>query len=202
MVERADYDAILTLIPSGCRVLDLGCGEGELMELLRECKDCRVSGLEIDKDLARAAASRGLSVLEADIDEGLKDFPDNSFDVVVLSQTLQVTRRPHLVLREMLRVGSVAIVSTPNFAQWEVRLQILFKGRMPITKILPYSWYETPNIHMVTVRDFRKFCRNEGISIEKEIFLGLGRRKVLFWPNLFARTAIFSLRKIAHRESQ
>ena len=195
MVERADYDAILTLIPPSSRVLDLGCGDGELLDILRECKDCRVSGLEIDKDLARSAVSRGLSVLEADIDEGLKDFPDNSFDVVVLSQTLQVTRRPHLVLREMLRVGSVAVVSTPNFAHWQVRFQVLFLGSMPRTKMLPHSWYDTPNIHMVTVRDFRNFCRNEGINIENEIFLGLGRRKVLFWPNLFARTAIFSIRK-------
>lgn len=194
-VERADYDAILTLIPPDSRVLDLGCGDGSLIELLREKKGCRVFGLEIDKELARIAVSRGLSVLEADIDEGLKEFPDHSFDVVVLSQTLQVTRKPQMVLREMLRVGTYGVVSTPNFAHWQVRTQVTLRGQMPHTKLLPYSWFETPNIHMVTVRDFREFCRKEGIAISKEIFLGIGRRKVRFWPNLMATTAIYLLEK-------
>ena len=192
-VKRADYDAIISMIPIESRVLDLGCGDGELMELLRERKSCRVFGVELDKNLARQAVSRGLSVLEADIDEGLKEFPGDSFDIVVLSQTLQVTKRPHLVLKEMLRVGNTGIVSTPNFAHWEVRLQIALKGRMPRTRVLPYTWYETPNIHMVTVEDFRRFCRREGLTISKEIFLGLGRRPIRFMPNLLARTAIFAI---------
>jgi len=194
-VDRADYDAILTLIPPESRVLDLGCGDGALMALLKERKNCRVFGVEIAKDLAHAAVSCGLSVLEADIDEGLKDFPDHTFDIVVLSQTLQVTRRPHIVLREMLRVGEAGVVSTPNFAHWEVRLKLAATGRMPRTGILPHPWYETPNIHMVTVKDFRQFCIQEGMEITKEIFLGFGRRTVRFWPNLFASTAIFSIRR-------
>lgn len=194
-VERADFDAIAELIPPLSRVLDLGCGDGALMELLHERRECKVVGVELNKELALKAVSRGLSVLEADIDEGLKDFPNCSFDVVVLSQTLQVTKKPDLVLREMLRVGKLGIVSTPNFAHWEVRLKLTLQGRMPRTKLLPFSWYDTPNIHMVTVKDFREFCRQENINIRKEIFLGRGRRAVPFLPNLFAATAIFVIEK-------
>jgi len=194
-VDRADYDVVISLVPEGSKVLDLGCGDGELLLRLTREKNCRVSGVEIDKDLAQKSIRKGVCVLEADIDEGLVDYPDSSFDVVLLSQTIQVTRQPHLVLREMLRVGKRGIVSAPNFAHWLTRFQLGVLGKMPHTKELPFEWYETPNIHLVTINDFRRFCRDEGIKIEREIFLGTGRRKITFFPNLLARTAIWSLRK-------
>jgi len=194
-VDRADYDVVISLAPEGSKVLDLGCGDGELLLRLTREKNCRVSGVEIDKDLAQKSIRKGVCVLEADIDEGLVDYPDSSFDVVLLSQTIQVTRQPHLVLREMLRVGKHGIVSAPNFAHWLARFQLGVLGKMPHTKELPFEWYETPNIHLVTINDFRRFCRDEGIKIEREIFLGTGRRKITFLSNLLARTAIWSLRK-------
>lgn len=195
-VDRADYDYIISLVPPNSKVLDLGCAGGELMQRLKAEKNCSVSGIEIDKGLVQKSIQRGLCVLEADIDEGLRDYPDSSFDVVLLSQTIQVTRKPHVVLREMLRVGRRGIVSTPNFAHWQVRYQVILDGTMPKTPDLPYEWFETPNIHMVTILDFKRFCREEGISVEREIFLGVGKRRIYLLPNLFARTAIWSLRKL------
>ena len=194
-VDRADYDVIISLVPQSSKVLDLGCADGELLLRLKREKNCAVSGVEIDKELVQKGIEKGLCVLEADIDQGLKDYPDSSFDVVMLSQTIQITRRPRSVLREMLRVGKMGIVSTPNFGHLDVRFQLAILGKMPKTRDLPYEWHETPNIHMVTINDFRRFCREENIKIEREIFLGNGHRTVHFLPNILARTAIWLLKK-------
>jgi len=194
-VDRVDYDVVVSLVPECSRVLDLGCADGDLLVRLRDEKNCTVSGVEIDNNLVLRAIEKGVCVLEADIDRTIVDYPDSSFDVVLLSQTIQVTHNPRFVLKEMLRVGKTGIVSTPNFAHWKVRLQVGLAGRMPITETLPYEWYESPNIHPVTIKDFRRFCDREGIAIEREIFIGSGKKTIEFLPNLRAQTAIWSLRK-------
>jgi len=193
-MERVDYEYVVDMVPEGSKVLDLGCGDGELMLRLARRKKCSVSGIEIDGAMVRKSIEKGLCVLEADIDESLRDYSSGSFDVVLLSQTIQVTRSPQAVLREMLRVGKRGIVSTPNFAHWRVRYQLTTGGTMPKTRELPFEWYETPNIHMVTIKDFKRFCMSEGITIEREIYLGESHRTVKVFPNFFARTAIWSLR--------
>ncbi len=194
-VDRVDYNVVVSLVPENSRVLDLGCADGELLLRLKEEKNCAVSGVEIDNESVRSAIEKGVCVLEADIDRTLTDYPDSSFDVVLLSQTIQVTHNPRFVLREMLRVGEVGIVSTPNFAHWRVRLQVALGGRMPMTEALPYEWHESPNIHPVTIKDFKRFCEQEEITVEREIFLGSGKSEINFLPNLRAQIAIWLLRK-------
>jgi methionine biosynthesis protein MetW len=193
---RADLRLITELVPRGSRVLDLGCGDGSLMAHLRDERDCSVRGIELNHADLAAALSQGLSVVEADLDEGLAGYRDGSFDVVVLSQTLQVVRKPAFVLREMLRVGSRAVVSFPNFAHWKVRGYLGAKGRMPVSRSIPYSWYDTPNIHHTTIKDFRDFVSANGGTIEQEVALLTEAwhrsdiRRVRVWPNLLADTAV------------
>ncbi|MBI5231623.1 MAG: methionine biosynthesis protein MetW [Coriobacteriales bacterium] len=196
---RADLRLVTDLVPKGSRVLDLGCGDGSLMAHLRDERGCEVRGIELDPVEIASAIGRGLSVVQADLDAGLSGYRDGSFDVVVLSQTLQVVRRPAFVLREMLRVGNRGIVTFPNFGYWRVRGYLAFRGRMPVSHSIPYSWYDTPNIHHTTVVDFRDFVTaNEGV-IEREIPLTVGGfsgriRPVRMWPNLLADTAVVVVR--------
>jgi methionine biosynthesis protein MetW len=197
---RGDQKLIADLVPEGARVLDLGCGDGALLERLRDQRGAFVRGVEIDIDNVARCIERGLSVIQADIDEGLPAFRDDSFDVVVLSQTMQVVRRPKVVLTEMLRVGRRGVVSFPNFAHWRNRSFLSLRGRMPVSPSIPYTWYDTPNIHHTTVKDFRDFCADGGAVVERELALGSDRadgpgRVVTFWPNLLAASAVFVVRR-------
>jgi len=192
--SRIDHDIILGLIPSGAKVLDLGCGDGSLLEKLARAKGVRGSGIEISDEGVRACIGKGLAVMQGDIDLGLADWPDRSFDYVILNQTLQAVRKPEVVLGEMLRVGGKAVAGFPNFAYWKVRAYLLLRGRMPKTKFLPYEWYDTPNIHFCSIRDFEDYCRSRGLRVERRIYLSSAREgKVLkgVVPNLFAETAGF-----------
>jgi methionine biosynthesis protein MetW len=190
---RADLAIIAANVPTGARVLDVGCGDGALMAELR-AKGCDARGLEIDSADVTAALARGLSVIQGDADTDLTDYPDASFDYAILSQTLQTTRRPDLVIEQLLRIGERAFVSFPNFAQWRIRLSLMFGGQMPVTKQLPSRWYDTPNIHHVTVDDFRSFIATRNIKIEGQWFLTGDRTTTSAGANLFAEHAVFLLR--------
>jgi methionine biosynthesis protein MetW len=196
---RADLQLVTSLIGPGSRVLDLGCGDGSLIAHLRDERGCDVRGIELLPEAIAAALSQGLSVVQSDLDEGLAGYPDDAFDYVILSQTLQVVRNPSLVLREMLRVGRHSIVTFPNFGHWRVRGYLAFKGRMPVSESIPFSWYDTPNIHHTTLKDFRDFVAANGGEIEREIPLSAGEwrqsvRRVNFMPNLLADTAVAVVR--------
>jgi methionine biosynthesis protein MetW len=197
-MARLDYQLIEALVPDGATVLDLGCGDGELLdELVRE-RHVRGSGVDIDERAIEACIRKGLSVFHGDLDEGLADYEDGSTDVVILSFSLQQLRRPRMVVREMARVGRLAVVSFPNFAHWAVRGQLLLTGRMPVSTELPYQWYDTPNIHLCTVKDFRDLCAREGLRIERESYLRSFDRLApgLRQPNLTARIAIFAFTRL------
>ncbi|KAF0209308.1 MAG: methionine biosynthesis protein [Actinobacteria bacterium] len=193
-LRRRDLARIADLVPRGSRVLDLGCGDGTLLALLRDTREADVHGVELDLANVAECVRRDIPVVQFDIDEGLPDFADGSFDIVVLSQTLQVVRRPALVLREMLRVGKRGIVSFPNFGHWKARAYLTFRGRMPMSRSIPYSWYDTPNIHLTTLKDFRAFVAANGGHIEQELPLATSRgghqHEVALWPNLFADTGV------------
>lgn len=191
--RHISHDQILTLIPEGSRVLDLGCGDGDLLAQLRLTRKVRGTGIDIEESSIMACTEKGLPVIQQDIDQGLRDFPDKSFDVVILSQTIQVVKNPLFVLREMLRVGSRAVVSFPNFAYLPTRLQLLFRGRMPVHKEIPYQWYNTPNIHFCTCKDFRTLCRDEGIAIIKETALRNRRPTSPVFANLRATDMCYLL---------
>lgn len=170
MALRPDLAIIADAVPSSARVLDVGCGDGELMAALR-AKGVDARGLEIDPANVTAAIARGQSVVQGDANRDLADYPDNAFDHAILSQTLQTTERPDLVIDELLRIAPRAFVSFPNFAHWRVRLALLWGGRMPVTRLLPVAWYETPNIHHVTVSDFRDLIGAKGIGVEAAWYL-------------------------------
>ena len=193
IIDRADFKMIGEMIEPGSRVLDLGCGGGELLAWLREHKQVAGQGVEIDAEKVHRAIARGVSVYQSDIEQGLKDHPDQSFDFAILSQTLQEMRYPLRVLREMLRVGRHAIIAFPNFGHWTTRLAHLVSGRSPKTRLFPFDWYESPNIHFLTVQDFVSLCREQNWIIERRMFVR-GNRKADFAPNLLAELAVFSLR--------
>jgi methionine biosynthesis protein MetW len=192
LTERPDFHLIGELVEPRSRVLDLGCGEGELLAWLMENKQVLARGVEISSSQVRRAIARGVSVYQGDIDEGLADYPDKAFDYVILSQTLQETRSPLEVLREMLRVGRRAIISFPNFGHWSVRIAMLLNGQAPKTKLFPYSWYNSPNIHFLSINDFEDLCREYHFPIERRYFLA-GSSHVKAFPNLVAQTAVFLL---------
>jgi methionine biosynthesis protein MetW len=191
---RLDYAMIGEMIEPGSKVLDLGCGDGELLAWLCEHKNIEARGVEIEGEKVRRAIARGVSVYQGDIDQGLADYPDGAFDFVILSQTLQEMRYPLRVLREMLRVGRHAIVAFPNFAHWRVRLAHLMSGRAPKTKLFPYDWYESPNLHFLTIDDFVSLCEKQDWTIERQTFLQ-HNRKVRVLANLLTEVAVFSIRQ-------
>jgi methionine biosynthesis protein MetW len=195
MSLRPDLAIIAANVQPITRVLDVGCGDGALMAALRDQRGCDARGLELDPADVAAAMARGLSVVQGDADTDLADYPDASFDYAILSQTLQTTRRPDWVLDQLLRIGRRAFISFPNFAHWRVRASLLFGGRMPVTRLLPVEWYATPNIHHVTIDDFRAFVRNRGIVVEDCWFLSGDSRTGSAMANFFAEHAVFLLRK-------
>lgn len=195
--RRVDYELIEELIEPGSRVLDLGCGDGTLLEELVTRKQVVGRGVEIDERHVLESVKRGLAVYHGDLLEGLSFYGDRSFDTVILSQTLQQTLDPRKVLREMLRVGRRAVISFPNFGHWSTRLQLCFLGRMPRTRHLPYQWYDTPNVHLLTVRDFRRFAQRENVRVLRQKFLSSrGTPITPVWENLRASVAIFQLEKM------
>ena len=195
MSLRPDLAIIAGHVAPGSRVLDVGCGDGALMAALRDKRQVDARGLEIDPGNVAAAVSRGLSVIQGDADSDLAGYPDNSFDYAILSQTLQTTHAPDLVLDHLLRIGQRAFVSFPNFAHWRVRLSLLWGGRMPVTRLLPIAWYATPNIHHVTVDDFRALVRERNIIVEGEWFLSGDKGTSSAAANFLAEPAIFLLRR-------
>jgi len=196
LAARPDLAAIFQLIPAGASVLDLGCGNGDLLFLLRAEKKVGGQGIELDQANILACVAAGVPVLHGNLDEGLRDFPDGAFEYVVLSRTLQAVARPDRLLAEMSRVGRRLLISYINLGHWRARWQLLTGGRMPVTPDLPYQWYDTPNIHLGTILDFRHLCRAQGLAIIRELPMAgshflLARR----WPNLFAATCVFELER-------
>ncbi|CAN5421051.1 methionine biosynthesis protein MetW [soil metagenome] len=192
---RPDLALIARMVVPGTRVLDVGCGDGALLAALRETRQVDARGLEIDPANVASAVGRGLSVVQGDADTDLIYYPDRSFDYAILSQTLQTTRRPDQVVEELLRIGAQAFVSFPNFAHWRGRMSLLFGGRMPVTRLLPATWYNTLNIHHLTVDDFRALVKDRGWSIDGQWFLKGDRETTLGEANLFAEHAVFLLRR-------
>ncbi len=190
---RPDLRIIAAHVARGSRVLDVGCGTGDLMAALRDRAGVDARGLEIDAVKVADAVARGLSVIQGDADVDLAGYPDASFDYAILSQTLQTARAPHLVLDHLLRIGRRAFVSFPNFAHWRVRLSLLWGGRMPVTRLLPEEWYDTPNIHHVTIDDFRAFLRTRGMVVERAWFLSGDKEIGRAAANFMAEHAVFLL---------
>ena len=197
---KKEFNIIANLIKKNSKVLDVGCGDGELMKYITENITSDIRGLEILKSNVQKCIEKGLTVIEGDAEKDLKQFPLSSFDYVILSQTLQAFLNPENVINELLRVGKKAIVTIPNFGHWKVRLDLLFKGEMPVTKNLPYQWYDTPNLHMCTILDFYNFCNNRRIKIFKTISLNGQtisniKRSNLKYKNLISELGIFLLEK-------
>ena len=195
---KKEFKAIADIIPKNISVLDVGCGDGSLINLLIKEKNIKARGLEIKEEYVKKCISRGLSVIEGDAETELHQFPDKSFDFVILSQTLQAFYNPEKVLKDLLRVGKSAIVSIPNFGYWKVRTSLLFFGKMPVTKTLPNNWYDTPNLHMCTIKDLFNFCSDKNIKINKIIGLNENRtseikKSNLERKNLFSKIGIFWL---------
>lgn len=194
-----NYDLIANLVETGSSVLDLGCGDGTLLRKLIDEKKVKGKGIEINQDNVIKSIHKGLSVIQGDIDEGLADFSDGEVDYVVLNQTLQSAQKPDYVINEMLRVGKYGIVSFPNFAYWRIRMYLLLKGKMPKSKMLPFEWYDTPNIHLLTVKDFFDYCEQRNIKITKSILTRRGKvirsnlKKV--FADIFAEEVIFVIQK-------
>ena len=195
---RNDLRAVSQWIAEGARVLDLGCGDGVLLAHLRNEKNTRGLGVEIDADNITRCIAWGIDVIEQDIDNGLGNFADDSFDTVVLTQTLQAVQKPDVVVREMLRVGKECVITFPNFGYWQARFHLLFAGKMPVSRFMPYSWYDTPNIHFCTIRDFEQFCLEQNIRVLNRAFYKESaasdekRLRFASWmPNLLATHAVY-----------
>ena len=194
---RYDLTRIMDWVPRASRVLDLGCGDGEFLAQLQTARNVDALGIELDINNITAAARRGISVIQQDMDQGLDNFPNQSFDIVVLAHALQVLHRPHSVLEEMVRIGKEAIVTFPNFGHWRCRLHLGLLGRMPVSRLLPYEWYDTPNIHFCTVKDFEALCAQMNIAILDQDIVTGPRATIInsLAPNLFGSTAIFRICK-------
>ena len=188
-MQRADFAAIANWIRPRARVLDLGCGDGSLLRFLAEQRDAIGYGVEIDDDGVLACTANGVNVIQGNMERGLSAFADDSFDYVILSQTLQAVRSSEQVVREMLRVGREGIVTFPNFGYWRNRLQVM-RGNMPVSGNLPYSWFDTPNIHLCTITDFERFCRDHDVHILERIVMRNGRAVTLL-PNLLGSLAVY-----------
>jgi methionine biosynthesis protein MetW len=185
-----DYELIISMIESGSSVLDLGCGDGELLSRLMVEKKARVQGIELDEQAIYKCVAKGLSVLHGDLDSGLSEYGDNAFDYVIINQTFQQVKNPDTVLEEAMRVGKYVIVGFPNFAHLSARLQLAVRGKSPVTPALPYEWFNTPNVHFLSISDFTHFCSSRNIHIKQNAFINKNRQVHVF-PNLFADLAIF-----------
>ncbi|TCM17813.1 methionine biosynthesis protein MetW [Novosphingobium sp. PhB165] len=190
---RPDLAVIAANVAPGSRVLDVGCGDGTLMQALRNDKRCDARGMELDPADVGLCVGKGLSVIQGDADKDLAFYPDQSVDYAILSQTLQTTMRPDIVMEELLRIGRRAFVSFPNFGHWRVRVSLLWGGRMPVTRLLPIPWYQTPNIHHLTVEDFREFVKARGITVEGAWFLSGDKKCSDAAANFRAEHAVFLL---------
>lgn len=193
---RPDLEIIKNWIAPGSKVLDLGCGDGSLLEYLKNTRDISGIGLEIEENNINHCLARGVNVIEQNIDLGLKNFKTESFDTVMLTQTLQALSNPELLIDEMLRIGKNGIVTFPNFGNWKSRMYLSFKGRMPVSKFMPYQWYDTPNIHFCTVRDFDTLCLEKNITILTRTVVDNEHQGSWFiktWPNLLGEIAIYHL---------
>ncbi len=197
--KHVGYDHIVSLIKPNSTVLDLGCGQGDLLKILFTQKNVQGTGIELSEENILKCVKKGIPVIQGDIDEGLKEFKKHSYDYVILSHTLQVVRKQDFVLKEMARVGKHCIISFPNFAYWRIRFYLMFKGMMPKSKILPYEWYNTPNIHLSTIKDVVKLCHDNDIKIKKTIYLSRKKNSLKRRPNslsnFFAEECIMVLQK-------
>ncbi|MFH1821940.1 MAG: methionine biosynthesis protein MetW [Methanobacteriota archaeon] len=185
---------MLNWVEAGSSVLDLGCGDGELLALLIKEKGVSAKGIDINEQAIHQCVAKGLSVLHEDIDKGLLEYADKSFDYVILNQSLQQVKHLEPVLADALRVGKKVIVGFPNFTHYRARLQLFFSGRTPVTPSLPYKWYDTPNLHFLSISDFKEYCREKGMRIEKSAYFSEGKA-VRFFPNLFALVGLFLISK-------
>ncbi|HEX7034588.1 MAG TPA: methionine biosynthesis protein MetW [Pseudomonadales bacterium] len=193
---RADLRIIAELVNPGARVLDLGCGTGDLLAYLQDHKRVNGYGLEIDPDNITTCLAKGVNVIEQDLDQGLANFPDDSFDMVVMTETLQSVREPHALLDEMLRIGAECVVTFPNFGHWRCRAQLTLKGRMPVARHLPHNWFDTPNIHLCTFDDFEKLCQDKRLAIIERFVVDANhsdRPLINRFPNFFGTYAFYRL---------
>ena len=196
--HRVDHLLIAEMVTRGARVLDVGCGDGALLQLLTDTKDVDGRGIEVSRERVNACVARGLSVIQGDADRDLADYPDGAFDYAILSLTIQATLQPKAVLEQLLRIGRYAIVSFPNFGHWQVRTKLLFTGRMPVTENLPDAWYVSPNAHLCTIKDFANLCEILGARVERAVAFNLSGQKLGTWlpltvHNLMGEKAVFML---------
>jgi methionine biosynthesis protein MetW len=193
-VQSIERKTLVDWIADGASVLDLGCGDGELLAHLIVKKQVRAQGIELSEQAITHCVEQGLSVFQQDIDTGLSEYADGAFDYVILNQTLQQVRKPAFALQEALRVGKKVIVGIPNFAYIKARASIFFKGKVPVTAALPYQWYDTPNLHFLSLNDFKDYCKNQGITTQRAFYTA-GDKQVKVWPNLLAEVGYFLLAK-------